>query len=192
MSPSLYELKNTDILGVLLATRQMQGRTFYLCKQVKPRITHGQAYLFYRRERWTRFATFPNQAKKSVSIDNEITKTTEIDSPRTQKKPTEIDLYPVPVSAYYGPEWRRIRAIILTRDNFTCQRCGATERSCGKRLHIHHIIAKEHAASILEANDPDNLITLCHFCHRAVQHQDHTNANTIRMTTPLYWSESEP
>lgn len=45
------------------------------------------------------------------------------------------------------------------RDQYTCQICGSTENVEG-----HHLF--DYAFS--GAADPDNIITLCHRCHRAV------------------------
>lgn len=60
-----------------------------------------------------------------------------------------------------SPKWQKRRLEILSRDNFTCQVCGATEET----LHVHHIC-------YLKGKDiwdyPDNLlITLCDKCHEA-------------------------
>lgn len=57
------------------------------------------------------------------------------------------------------PRWQKRKTEILTRDNFTCQLCGSTE----KTLHVHH-------KYYLENHKPweygDNaLITLCEECH---------------------------
>ena len=58
-----------------------------------------------------------------------------------------------------SPKWQRRRLEILSRDNFTCQVCGAKEET----LHVHHICYLKEK----EIWDyPDNLlITLCESCH---------------------------
>jgi len=52
--------------------------------------------------------------------------------------------------------WVVIRAAIIERDNFACQRCGKSEN-----LHVHHIIPRISGGT----DEPDNLITLCQECH---------------------------
>jgi len=56
---------------------------------------------------------------------------------------------------------------VLNRDNHSCQRCGKT----GKHLAIHHINGRGESGSMGEAdNRMENLVTLCHSCHRYVHH----------------------
>lgn len=57
------------------------------------------------------------------------------------------------------PRWQKRKTEILTRDNFTCQLCGDTEKS----LHVHHL-------RYIKGNKPweyedEDLITLCGDCH---------------------------
>lgn len=59
-----------------------------------------------------------------------------------------------------GPNWQAIRRAIVARDG-CCQHCGSTEK-----LHVHHIVPFRLFASHEQANEPDNLITLCQHCHR--------------------------
>lgn len=179
-APAIYGLKNTEIIAELLSMRRVNGKRFYLCRQVTPRVHHGVVYLYYSEKRWELLGNLASRSEDTLGLVSKVIKPTEVDAHRLEKQAAETDMTHVPVSAYYGPEWRRLRAIILTRDNYICQRCGATERTCGKRLHVHHIIPKQYAPSILAANHPDNLITLCYFCHPIVQSQDHTDRHSIR------------
>lgn len=48
------------------------------------------------------------------------------------------------------------------RDNYTCQICGSTDRTEG-----HHLFEYSYENG---ASDPENIITLCHDCHRLVHH----------------------
>lgn len=62
-----------------------------------------------------------------------------------------------------SPKWQKKRLEIMSRDKFTCKKCGDTETE----LHIHH---KEY----INGNDPwdyDNklLITLCKDCHKQIE-----------------------
>lgn len=57
------------------------------------------------------------------------------------------------------PRWQKRKSEILTRDKFTCQLCGSTE----KTLHVHHL-------KYIKGNKPweycdADLITLCEKCH---------------------------
>ena len=61
----------------------------------------------------------------------------------------------------HGPNWYSARRRALERDEHTCQHCGATER-----LHVHHELPGRLFASTRDANELDNLITLCDRCHR--------------------------
>lgn len=64
------------------------------------------------------------------------------------------------------PEWKRKRLRILARDNYTCQFCGATDRS---KLQVHH--RQYHYVVRLDTfrmpwQYPDKcLITICKSCH---------------------------
>lgn len=58
----------------------------------------------------------------------------------------------------------QIRQIALDRDNHQCQKCGSLED-----LEVHHIegVAREP----MLANDIDNLLTVCHNCHKEIHFQ---------------------
>lgn len=58
-----------------------------------------------------------------------------------------------------SPKWQKRRLEIMSRDNFTCQMCGATD----KQLHVHHIRYKP-GRYIWDYKD-DEIITLCEDCH---------------------------
>lgn len=60
----------------------------------------------------------------------------------------------------YGFE--NTKAMVLNRDGYTCQRCkGKHEDS---KLEVHHIVFRSNGGS----DEQDNLITLCHTCHKAL------------------------
>jgi len=53
--------------------------------------------------------------------------------------------------------WRKLREIVLKRDGYCCQRCGASEVP----LHVDHIVPKR-----LNGSDSlENLQTLCRDCN---------------------------
>ena len=57
-------------------------------------------------------------------------------------------------------QWENLREFILERDNYTCQDCGAFQMDIG--LEAHHIKPLFRCG----ANTPQNLISLCHKCHK--------------------------
>lgn len=67
----------------------------------------------------------------------------------------------------YGPNWQKQRRLALHRDNYMCQICGAPERE--RPHHVHHKQAFRTFNSYEEANQLDNLITLCPPCHRRAE-----------------------
>jgi len=85
----------------------------------------------------------------------------------------------------YGDGWRSIRKTILERDDWSCVICGIgneehQDNFGGKSLNVHHIIPRSefYDGETLdeEANEPDNLVTLCHRHHKQVE------ANEIQVT----------
>ena len=56
----------------------------------------------------------------------------------------------------------QLRKLVLERDNWICQKCGATETE----LHCHHITGIK--LNPIESTDIDNCITLCKKCHKEV------------------------
>ena len=67
----------------------------------------------------------------------------------------------------YGSQWEQLSEMIRTRDGFRCQLCGMPE---GNRAHdVHHKIPFRSFTSREQANQHENLITLCTVCHRRVE-----------------------
>lgn len=62
-----------------------------------------------------------------------------------------------------GPEkqWQAARLAALARDNYHCQRCGASDRS---QLDVHHQLPR----SLRVDHSLTNLVTLCDGCHAAL------------------------
>ena len=58
----------------------------------------------------------------------------------------------------YGFE--NTRAMVLNRDNYTCQYCKGKHKD--SKLEVHHIVFRSQGGS----DEESNLITLCHTCHK--------------------------
>lgn len=67
----------------------------------------------------------------------------------------------------YGPNWTVQRDRARARDAYRCQVCGLEES--GKAHHVHHKTPFRLFHSFLEANQLENLITLCPNCHQRVE-----------------------
>jgi len=67
----------------------------------------------------------------------------------------------------YGPGWYAIRQQVRERDGYRCQACGLLE--AGREHAVHHKIPFRTFASAQEANQLNNLVTLCPTCHRQVE-----------------------
>ena len=61
-----------------------------------------------------------------------------------------------------GPNYgfENTKAKVLNRDNYTCQCCKGKKKD--SKLEVHHIVYRSNNGS----NEADNLITLCHTCHK--------------------------
>ena len=70
-------------------------------------------------------------------------------------------------SVDYGRNLNNLREAILKRDQYTCQLCQAQFDLGG--LHVHHKTPIRMFSSVLEANKPNNLVTLCAACHQRVE-----------------------
>jgi DEAD/DEAH box helicase domain-containing protein len=67
----------------------------------------------------------------------------------------------------YGSDWNAVRERVRARDHYCCQGCGAPEN--GKPHHVHHKIPFRAFSSREQANQLDNLVTLCPNCHRRAE-----------------------
>jgi DEAD/DEAH box helicase domain-containing protein len=64
----------------------------------------------------------------------------------------------------YGAFWPAIRKQVMTRDQYRCQVCGQSGEA--NWLHVHHKNPFRSFYSAEEANQTENLVTLCPTCHR--------------------------
>jgi 5-methylcytosine-specific restriction endonuclease McrA len=71
----------------------------------------------------------------------------------------------------YPPDWKDRCAMAKSRDGFVCTECGypAGSQRRTRELQVHHIIPISEGGT----NDLNNLITLCHICHRKVDSKHH-------------------
>jgi DEAD/DEAH box helicase domain-containing protein len=67
----------------------------------------------------------------------------------------------------YGPNWINQKELARKRDGYHCQICGSSE--IDKAHDVHHKVPFRSFKSYLEANQIDNLVTLCSSCHKKVE-----------------------
>jgi 5-methylcytosine-specific restriction protein A len=78
-----------------------------------------------------------------------------------------------PASRGYGTAWRKLRVLILQRDNFICQ-CPECKRLDRVRLanEVNHIVSRKDAAKLgwtpEQMDDPANLQSLSKGCHARI------------------------
>lgn len=73
--------------------------------------------------------------------------------------PQDLTLYERKLT---DPRWKRIAALIKSRDGHKCQGCGAFA-SEDVKLHVHH---KKYTAAEPWMEPQKNLVTLCEYCHK--------------------------
>lgn len=104
---------------------------------------------------------------KCKKFDEKELKTKVKEPKKSKKKKQKKQSYDEFLKSGY---WRRVRNIVLKRDNNCCCKCGAKTN-----LHIHHTTYKHH---MKEIDNLDDLVTLCKSCHNAV-HGRINGKNTI-------------
>ena len=78
----------------------------------------------------------------------------------------------------YPPDWTERKVLVKTRDDYRCTNC---EWPTGFRvhrrdLHVHHVVNLSKGGS----NSVDNLVTLCHICHRQQEGSGHKRIKYIK------------
>ena len=105
--------------------------------------------------------------QKMLPVSEIHVETAEFD---TQRLKAMEEGRPVPVGTDYQKgemyDQYNVRQYVLFRDGYRCQRCGKH----GVKLHVHHIESRQTGG-----NAPNNLITLCEDCHKAL------HAGTIQL-----------
>lgn len=104
---------------------------------------------------------------------------------RSDLKPGQyilIDLKPIP--AFERGISKETRALVLDRNGFTCQMCGAAageehpyDKGRKTRLHIGHIIDK----SMGGTDDPGNLRAICSVCNEGASNITLNRPDTIKL-----------
>lgn len=82
------------------------------------------------------------------------------------------------VNKHYKGNWLHQAALCRERDNNCCQICGKTyEENDNHNMDVHHIKKYRLFENPEEANQLDNLISLCHNCHSFI----HSNSNIDKL-----------
>ncbi len=90
----------------------------------------------------------------------------------------------------YGPNWDNQKQRTRERDEHTCQICGASEE--GRAHDVHHKMPFRSFPSYQQANQLENLITLCRSCHRRAESSVRIRSGlaglafTLRHLAPLF------
>ena len=99
---------------------------------------------------------------KILPVSEIHVETAEFDLQRL-KAMKEGRLLPVGTDYQLGEQYNfyNARQYVLYRDRYTCQCCGTHDSNV--KLHVHHIESRQTGG-----NAPNNLITLCEHCHKAL------------------------
>lgn len=77
---------------------------------------------------------------------------------------------------------RRLRWLILARDNFTCSYCGRSPRKHGVALDVDHIKSKAQGGG----DEPENLTTACDDCNQGKG--DGRYPALLNLNVPSVWT----
>ena len=83
----------------------------------------------------------------------------------------------------YGPTWPTVRERVRARDDYRCRLCGSPEQ--GRAHDVHHKIPFRSSHSAEEANQLQNLLTLCPTCHRRVETSIHMRSGLAGLAYTL-------
>lgn len=81
---------------------------------------------------------------------------------------------------YYGQNWHQQRRLARKRDLYVCQLCGINENEYGKELSVHHIKPFLLFDNYIEANDLNNLTSICEPCHRKTHSGDNHHSKYLK------------
>ena len=69
-----------------------------------------------------------------------------------------------------------VKSFVLSRDKYKCQKCFGKYK-CDK-LHVHHILFRSNGGT----NSPDNLVTICEFCHNELHAKPNAQTESHKLT----------
>lgn len=103
-----------------------------------------------------------------------------------------VDAKPEP--AFARDISKETRALVLDRNGFTCQMCGAAagephpyDLTRKTRLHLGHILDKSHGGT----DDISNLRAICSVCNEGAANITHDRPSAIKLLTQLRRGKSE-
>ena len=101
--------------------------------------------------------------KSILPISENILETGKFD-PHAMKNPALNDPKVRHWGYQKGPNYgfENTKAMVLNRDGYTCQCCKGKHKD--RKLEVHHIVYRSQGGS----DEAENLITLCHTCHKGV------------------------
>lgn len=70
---------------------------------------------------------------------------------------------------YRGGNWKSQSQAARKRDAYCCQGCGISEADLGRQLDVHHKVPFRLFESPVEANQLDNLVSVCSSCHKRLE-----------------------
>lgn len=123
---------------------------------VRNYVLRNEAILARRRERY--LLNKEHRANAQENARRQYRKNPELYKKRAEERRIRVD----------RDAFERIKPKILERDGRRCRKCLRSAEEHGVILHVHHIN--------LNGGDhrPENLITLCAFCHKSLeQHHSH-------------------
>lgn len=96
----------------------------------------------------------------------------------------------------YGPEWARVRAQALERDDHRCVVCRTTKHELGRNPDVHHVVpvrrfVESPVLTKTDAHTLDNLVSLCAGCHRRAEF-DGISAEWLRLLVRERSTDSDP
>lgn len=112
---------------------------------------------------------------------------------KTGRKPASYrgGVTPERQQIYSSEKWEDCVKYVWKRDNYTCKRCGKNwkiRQKDEKTFEIHHLYGFAEY-SMLRCN-PDNLVLLCHKCHKYVHNKKNINREFLPIKCILpNWKE---